>query len=68
MFGASVRQRLFFFEGFLISMAGIWLTGFSEVHWFMYVMPVGFLVAASTGFCLGMAMTNKLATLMRIAD
>ena len=62
MFAASKTQRLFFLEGFLISMTGIGLTGFTEVHWFLYVMPVGFLLASLTGFCLGYFLTSKVAS------
>ena len=68
MFGASKTQRLFFFEGFLISMTGIWLTGFTQVHWFMYVIPVGFLIAAVSGFCLGYFLTSKVASALGIGD
>lgn len=68
MFTASKTQRLFFFNGFLVSSIGIWLTGFSEVHWFSYVLPSGFLFAAATGFCLGMFTTKFLAQKMGFED
>lgn len=68
MFGASKTQRLFFLEGFFISMIGIWLSGFTEVHWFMYAVPVGFLIASLTGFCLGYFLTSKVAIVLGIRD
>lgn len=68
MFTASKIQRLFFLEGFLISITGIGLTGFSEVHWFSYVLPVGFLVASVSGFCLGLFLTSKVASAFGIKD
>ena len=68
MFGASKAQRLFFFNGFLVSMTGITLTGITDVHWFSYVLPMGFLFAAMTGFCLGMFMSSKLVTLFGIKE
>lgn len=68
MFTANKAQRLFFLDGFLVSIAGIGLTGFTEVHWFSYVLPAGFLFASITGFCLGMFMTNKIADLLGMKD
>ena len=68
MFAASKSQRLFFLEGFLVSMTGIGLTGFSEVHWFSYVLPLGFLIAALSGFCLGFFLTSKVASILGIKD
>lgn len=68
MFGASITQRIFFFNGFLVSIAGIGLTGFLDVHWFAYVLPAGFLFAALTGFCLGMFMSGKIVSILGIKD
>jgi len=68
MFGASKTQRIFFFNGFLVSITGILLTGYSDVHWFSYVLPAGFLFAALTGFCLGMFMSGKIASLLGIRN
>lgn len=68
MFGASKTQRLFFFEGFLVSMTGIALTGFTEVHWFSYVLPAGFLIASLSGFCLGVFLTGKIAPFLGVKD
>lgn len=66
MFGASKAQRVFFFNGFLLSMTAIWLTGFATVHWLSYVLPAGFLFAAITGFCPGMFMSEKIIGILGI--
>lgn len=68
MFTASRTQRIFFFNAFLVSITGIWLTGFSNVHWFAYVLPAGLLFAAVSGFCLGMVMAGKIAGMFGIRD
>ena len=68
MFGASKTQRIFFFNAFLVSITGVWLTGFSNVHWFAYVLPAGLLFAALTGFCLGMFMSGIIASLLGIKN
>ena len=44
----------------LVILAGIWLTGFNNVHWLLYV-PVALLAfAAVSGFCPGMKVWGKL--------
>lgn len=43
-----------------IMIAGIWLTGFDQVHWVLYVPP-GFLIFAGiTGICPGLIFWSKL--------
>ena len=64
MFGASKTQRIFFFNAFLMAFIGIWLTGFSNVHWFAYILPAGLLFASLTGFCLGLVMSGKIAKVL----
>jgi hypothetical protein len=58
MFGATKAQRLFFFNVGLVMWIGNYMTGFDQVHWVSYLMP-GFLwLAALTGFCPGMLVSN----------
>jgi hypothetical protein len=48
-----------FFTVALVVLIGIWLTGFENVHWFIYV-PVGLLVFAGfTGICPGLWFWKK---------
>ena len=54
LFTASKVMRLFMFNVSMIILLGIWLTGFENVHWFLYVVPAFFIFAAATGLCLGL--------------
>ena len=40
--------------------AAIYLTGFSNVHWLMYLPAVGFIFSAITGICLSQAAILKM--------
>jgi hypothetical protein len=51
LIGSSMR--LFFIMAGSIVWLGIWLTGFSTVHWLLYVPPTFFYFAAITGICPG---------------
>ena len=51
MLGKSMR--FFFLFGGSVIWSGIWLTGFSVVHWLLYVPAVFFAFAAITGICPG---------------
>lgn len=44
---------LFLVHATLFMVVGIWLTGFDQVHWFMYVLPAIFTVSATFGICPG---------------
>ena len=55
LFTASASMRMFMFNTALFILAGIWLTGFETVHWFIYLVPDFFIFAAITGLCLGLA-------------
>lgn len=55
LFTASKSMRLFMFNSSLFMLAGIWLSGVENVHWFIYFVPGFFLFAAATGLCLGLA-------------
>ncbi len=68
MFNASRLQRVFFFNVAMLSLIGLWLTGFDKVHWFTYVIPGGLLFASATGFCLGFIISKKVLDLLGIED
>ena len=60
--GIKVEAPFRFFSTVIASMilVGIFLTGFSVVHWFLY-LPVAFLYfSAVTGFCPGMMVGKML--------
>lgn len=53
-------QRMLFLTVAIILLVGIWLTGFNNVHWLLYV-PVALLTfAAITGICPGLIFWRKL--------
>jgi hypothetical protein len=54
----SPAMRLFFVIVGSILWLGIWLTGFSAVHWLLYLPPVFFYFAAVTGVCPGMIISR----------
>jgi len=56
LFTASATMRMFMFNSSLFVLAGIWLTGFDKVHWFLYFLPGAYIFAAATGLCLGLAL------------
>lgn len=56
MIGRSMRF-FFLFAGSVI-LAGMWLTGFSVVHWLLYVPATFFYFAAITGICPGIIVSR----------
>lgn len=60
LFRSSPAARLFFLVVSLTIWLGIWLTGFADAHWVLYVPAVFLLVAAATGFCPGMIIARTL--------
>jgi hypothetical protein len=46
--------RFFFLISGSIIWTGIWLTGFSVVHWLLFVPAIFFYFAAITGICPGL--------------
>ena len=46
-------MRFFFLFAGTVIWGGIWLTGFSVVHWVLYAPAVFFYFAAITGICPG---------------
>jgi hypothetical protein len=49
----SNSLRFFLFFAASVNLAGIWLTGFANVHWLLYFTPAAFLFAAISGICPG---------------
>ena len=53
-------QRMLFLTVAILLGAGIWLSGWNQVHWLLYVV-VGMLVFAfATGICPGLMVYKKL--------
>jgi hypothetical protein len=50
---------VFIFVAILIGI-GIWLTGYRNVHWFLYLPPAALLFAGITGFCPSFMIFRKL--------
>jgi hypothetical protein len=46
-------MRLFLVNAALFILLGIWLTGFDQVHWFLYVLPGIFTLSAALDVCPG---------------
>jgi len=46
-------MRMFLLNSTVFILIGIWLTGFEQVHWFIYVIPVIYTLSASFGVCPG---------------
>ena len=59
-FKASASVRLFLLIVGLVIWGGIALTGFSVVHWLLYLPAVFLVFAAVTGFCPGMMIARWL--------
>jgi hypothetical protein len=56
----SPRLRVFFIGVAVFILIGIWLSGFGNVHWFIYLPPAFLLFAAITGICPGLLLLAKL--------
>jgi len=46
-------MRMFLINSTLFIFAGIWLSGFDQVHWFIYVIPAIYSLSALFGICPG---------------
>ena len=68
MFNASNTVRMFLINSAIIIMIGIGLTGFSQVHWFSYLLPAFMLMAAATGLCPGMLISKKMLAMFGIKE
>ena len=53
-------MRFFLLVAASVIWLGIWLTGFSIVHWVLYIPAVFITFAVFTGICPGMIIANKL--------
>lgn len=52
--------RMLFIVMALVIGAGIWLSGYDQVHWLLYIPPVALLFAGITGICPGYMLFSKL--------
>ena len=57
---ASTSTRLWFAFVAAILWTGIFLTGFSAVHWLLYLPAGGFVLGSITGICPSQIVINKL--------
>ena len=54
LFGRSGKaMRMFLFNSTLFIMLGVWLTGFENVHWTIYIVPAFYTFAFVFGICPG---------------
>jgi hypothetical protein len=53
-------MRFFFMVASAWLWLGIWLTGFTVIHWVIYIPAGFFLFAAATGICPGIIISNAL--------
>lgn len=68
MFNASNSVRLFLFNVAMFNLVTIWLSGFTTVHWFSYVLPAFLLIAAATGLCPGLFISKKILGVIGIKE
>ena len=57
---ASKSMRIWYAFVGIIMWVGIYLSGFSNVHWLLYVPAIGFVFAAITGLCLSLTAISKM--------
>jgi hypothetical protein len=48
---SSKGMRVWFAFFAILIWSGIYLTGFSNIHWFLYIPPAGLTFAALIGIC-----------------
>lgn len=68
MFNASNTVRVFLFNIAMIILVSIWLSGFSNVHWFSYVLPSFLIFAAASGLCPGLFISKKILSVLGIKE
>lgn len=56
----SNAMRFFVFVVGSVMWLGIWLTGFDNAHWVLYLPPIFLYFAAITGICPGMIFSRQL--------
>lgn len=59
-FMINSSMRFFVLTTGSVILAGVWLTGFSTVHWLLYVPVVFLFFAAVTGICPGLIFSRFL--------
>jgi len=52
--------RMMSFTAATVIGTGIWLTGWQQVHWLLFIPPIGFLFTGITGFCPPIYLYKKL--------
>jgi ABC-type polysaccharide/polyol phosphate export permease len=52
--------RMLFIVMAVVIGVGIWLSGYDQVHWLLYIPPVALLFAGITGICPGYMLFSKL--------
>ena len=52
--------RMMFLTAATVISLGIYLSGWDQVHWLLYIPPAGFLISAITGFCPPVFLYKKL--------
>lgn len=57
---SSMAMRAWFAFFGLFLWLGIYLTGFSQVHWILYIPAAASIFASVTGICPSMMVMNKL--------
>lgn len=57
---ASTPMRIWFAFFAAVIWIGIYLTGFSNIHWLLYIPPAGMTFAAITGICPSQIAINKM--------
>ena len=55
----TAQRMLFLVMAIMISL-GIYLSGYTSVHWVLYIPAVALLFAAITGICPGLMLFKKL--------
>jgi len=55
-------QRLTFVNITVLSIVGISLTGFDQVHWSIYIVPAALIFAAVSGYCVGFEISKRILT------
>jgi len=68
IFTASNSVRVFLFNVAMLNLLAIWLSGFSEVHWFSYVLPSFLIFAAVSGLCPGLFISKKILGFLGIKE
>lgn len=57
---ASLSMRVWFAAFGLLILIGIYLTGFANVHWLLYVPVAGSFFASASGICPSQLLVSKM--------